>query len=219
MNGWVVTLNVTAPTDDKLLHELLEHLAGLHGAVAGNRRGWSATVTLDAPDADTAQGGAAGNVLRYARKAGLPTKPVTRVETVREDIRDAELERPTMPDLVSGPEAAEILGVTRQRIHQLAHEHPDFPTPAYKLGVGSLWFRAGVEAFAQRWDRTPGRRKKRCPDPDCRGELEPWTGHGVGSRKEGDPLPPITKGTLHCATCGTVYPVDGDPWTLVNDDD
>jgi hypothetical protein len=49
---------------------------------------------------------------------------------------EAELERPTLPDLVSGPEAAEILGVSRQRVHQLAHQHPDFPAPAYRLGAG-----------------------------------------------------------------------------------
>ena len=49
---------------------------------------------------------------------------------------EAELERPTLPDLVSGPEAAEILGVSRQRVHQLAHQHPDFPAPAYRLRAG-----------------------------------------------------------------------------------
>jgi hypothetical protein len=172
MTGYSATVEVTAhghsPADPRVddpavgqrLSDFLDRLADMWGAVSGDGRGWSATVTVDADGIDTAREIATTGVLQQAAASGLPTGPVTRVEVVREDIRDTELERPTLPELVSGPEAAEILGVSRQRVHQLAHQHPDFPAPAYRLGVGSLWFRAGVERFARDWSRKPGRPAK-----------------------------------------------------------
>lgn len=48
---------------------------------------------------------------------------------------------------VSAP-AAEELGVTRQRLHQLHRDHPDFPDPLYQLRTGPLWARAAVTTFA-----------------------------------------------------------------------
>jgi predicted DNA-binding transcriptional regulator AlpA len=73
---------------------------------------------------------------------------------------EADVEQSTVPDLVSGPEVAEILGVSRQRVHQLAANHPQFPQPLYRLGVGSLWVRAAIERFAEEWERKPGRPRK-----------------------------------------------------------
>lgn len=87
---------------------------------------------------------------KLAGKAGFPQWPVVRVEAVREEVLAEELERPTLPPLVSGPEAAEILGVTRQRLHQLAMSSR-FPKPLYELGAGKLWHRAAIERFAETW--------------------------------------------------------------------
>ncbi|SDU77045.1 helix-turn-helix transcriptional regulator [Jiangella alkaliphila] len=169
MTGYCVTVDVLldghSPLDPAILGDttvdrlgaMTDALAHLYGAISGDERGWSATVTLDDDTLNGARDRAVSEILAAADRARLPTAPVVRVEVVREDVRDAEQERPTLLDLVSGPEAAEILGVSRQRVHQLAHEHPDFPAPAYQLGVGSLWFRAGVEAFGQRWERRAGR--------------------------------------------------------------
>jgi hypothetical protein len=44
-----------------------------------------------------------------------------------EDVLAERLERPPLPDLVSTPEAADILGVKPQRVHQLAIERDGFP--------------------------------------------------------------------------------------------
>lgn len=41
-----------------------------------------------------------------------------------------------------------MLGVSRQRVHQLA-QRPGFPRPAAVLAAGSIWERADVEAWAQ----------------------------------------------------------------------
>lgn len=65
-----------------------------------------------------------------------------------------------MPDLVSAVEAAEILGVSWQRVHQLSAEHSMFPTPVARLASGSVWLRTGVEGFAARWTRKVGRPAK-----------------------------------------------------------
>ena len=73
---------------------------------------------------------------------------------------DEDLARPQLPDLVRGPEAAAIPGVSTQRLHTLAAEHPGFPRAVYKFSTVSLWLRPAIEAFKETWDRTPGRPRK-----------------------------------------------------------
>jgi prophage regulatory protein len=41
-------------------------------------------------------------------------------------------------DLMGAQEVAELLGVSRQRVHQLA-ERPDFPAPVAVLAAGKIW--------------------------------------------------------------------------------
>lgn len=65
--------------------------------------------------------------------------------------------RPDTAELVGPGEVAELLGVSRQRVHQLSAQHPDFPAPYARLGIGSVWTRPAVEAFERRWSRKPGR--------------------------------------------------------------
>jgi hypothetical protein len=70
---------------------------------------------------------------------------------------DAEIARPTIPELWGANEAAEHLGVSRQRIHQLSTSHKTFPVPVVRIGLGPLWTRASIEAFGRSWSRRPGR--------------------------------------------------------------
>lgn len=65
-----------------------------------------------------------------------------------------------IPALASGREAANLLGVSRQRVHQLATQHPDFPAPVARLACGSIWLLSDVEDFARTWTRKPGRPPK-----------------------------------------------------------
>jgi len=55
-----------------------------------------------------------------AVKAGMPSWPSVRGEATRQDVLDEDNARPTLPELVSAPEAAEILGVSPQRVHEFA---------------------------------------------------------------------------------------------------
>ena len=61
-------------------------------------------------------------------------------------------------DLVGASEIAKLLGVTRQRVNQLAKE-PSFPAPVAQLGLGAVWRTEDV----LRWidEHRPGSR----PDP------------------------------------------------------
>jgi len=130
-----------------------------HGAAVSARNGdIDAQAWVEAPDPATALEQVRQAFAAATRQAGLAAGDVVE-QHVRpwEDFAN-EVDTTTLPELVSGPEAAEILGVTRQRIHQLANEHPLFPDAAYELGVGRLWLRVQIETFAKRWDRRPGRR-------------------------------------------------------------
>ena len=133
---------------DALMELLEEH----DGVVSSGTGSWDATVSAQAPSAweATFYGGAI--IEKMAVKAGMPTSPAVRVEAVRQDVLEAENARPTLPELVSGPEAAEILGVSPQRLHELASGNATFPQPMYELRTGKLWLRDAIDAFARRWD-------------------------------------------------------------------
>jgi predicted DNA-binding transcriptional regulator AlpA len=57
--------------------------------------------------------------------------------------------------LVGVAEIAEMLGVTRQRVHQLM-QLEGFPEPTAELSAGRIWLRTDVEKWARRTGRLPG---------------------------------------------------------------
>jgi predicted DNA-binding transcriptional regulator AlpA len=62
-------------------------------------------------------------------------------------------------DLVSVPEVAEMLGVSRQRVHQLIKSYEDFPEPEANLSVGRIWLRSDIQAWIAAHPRSTGRPK------------------------------------------------------------
>lgn len=58
-----------------------------------------------------------------------------------------------LEDLVTGAEAARRLGVSRQRLQQLA-ARDDFPEPLGVLGRANVWRSSDVAAWAVEHDRT-----------------------------------------------------------------
>lgn len=58
-----------------------------------------------------------------------------------------------MDDLVGVAEVAEMLGITRQGVHNIAHSDPAFPEPRARLSAGLIWNRIDVE----QWIKTTGR--------------------------------------------------------------
>jgi hypothetical protein len=51
--------------------------------------------------------------------------------------------------LVGPAEIADMLGVSRQHVDQLARDHSDFPEPEVILATGRVWLREAVEALAR----------------------------------------------------------------------
>ncbi len=65
-------------------------------------------------------------------------------------------------DLVTSGEIAEVLGVSRSRVHKLS-TRSDFPSPHLVAGGRRLWRLRDVERWAEKWDRmnVGGRPKNR----------------------------------------------------------
>lgn len=57
-------------------------------------------------------------------------------------------------DLMGNAEVAALLGVSRQRVLQLA-QSPAFPKPVAELAAGKIWLRAEVEQWARETGRLP----------------------------------------------------------------
>lgn len=64
-------------------------------------------------------------------------------------------------DLVGAAEVARMLGVTRQRLHQMVQTMPDFPPAVAILAAGRIWERVPVEE----WIRQHPYRSKPGPKP------------------------------------------------------
>ena len=167
MEWFSVHLETRAPgaaphvvADDAAADRLMDLLAGYDGIVSASAGAWDATISIQVTGLRRAVVDGAELIESLAAKAGMPQWQAVRLEGARQDVLDAENARPTLPELVSGPEAAEILGVSPQRLHELAAGHAGFPEPMYELRAGKLWLRDAIEAFATRWERKPGRPRK-----------------------------------------------------------
>jgi hypothetical protein len=147
--------------DEGAVDTLMELLEEHDGIVSSGTGSWDATISVQTRDAVDAAVQGFALIEKMAAKAGMPAWPTVRVEAVRQDVLEAENAKPTLPELVSGPEAAEILGVSPQRLHELANGNPAFPQPMYELRAGKLWLRDAIDTFARRWDRKPGRPRGR----------------------------------------------------------
>jgi hypothetical protein len=82
---------------------------------------------------------------------------ITQVRVRTEQRVDDELARPTIPTLLGASEVAAMLGVSRQRVHQLHRENPAFPAPLVEVAMGPLWDEQAIDKFARQWERKPGR--------------------------------------------------------------
>lgn len=165
MESFSVRMETRAPKDardvvtDDAVDQLMDLLEPYEAAVAAGPQSWDATVTILAENSRRAVEQGSQLIEEMAAKAGLPSWPTVHVEAIRQDVLAEQLAHPLLPELVSAPEAADILGVSAQRVHQIAAENTDFPEPAYELRAGKLWLRAAIQAFAER-KRLPGRPRK-----------------------------------------------------------
>lgn len=140
------------------LARLADAIAEHYGVAAGGQDGWDVTLSVEGDSAFAAGSLARDTVLKAVHDVDIAAWPVVRIEAVDQDELARDLARPQLPDLVSGPEAGDILEVTRQRLHQL-REQPDFPRPLIERPGAVLWVRQAIEAFGETRSRKPGRPK------------------------------------------------------------
>ena len=151
MGTYAVTL--TSRTDQPVteLEALHDSLADFSPALSysEDNREVGATLAIDADDMDAALDIAYAAWDHVWRAAGAGSFRHTEVNICEWELHERRLAESNLPDLVSATEAAEILGVTRQRVHQMISETPTFPPPLLRLGSGPLWLRATIEAYSK----------------------------------------------------------------------
>lgn len=151
---WTVHAAYTpAPTaDPDQLEQLGEALEQYDAAVGLTHGAVSVDLTLPAASAlDAARRAAAA-----LEAAGLPGDRLTQLEAVDGAEARRRHEQPSLPELAGGKEVAELLGVSKQRLHQLLARE-DFPDPVLRLASGPAWTVASIRAFERGWSRKPGR--------------------------------------------------------------
>ena len=162
---WRVRVEASAPVgaeplveDDPAIDRFVELLDGWDAAVSAGGSSWAARIIVTAHTVTDATTDAQCVVVENAMKAGLPRWPIVDLQAT--DWRHFEqLSQRNTPDIVGSAEAAEILGVTRQRLHAL-RSRDGFPEPVVELSGTSVWLRSTIDSFSRRWARQPGRPQK-----------------------------------------------------------
>lgn len=151
-------VEITAATPHELTNEQLDELSTRADEQRDwtlSRRaggpGWTVVVWVEADDVI----GATQDAVAQVRAWSVDQLIAIHVRT--EEAYSAAAHAPTLPELASATDAAQILGVARQRIHQLRAENPRFPAPVAEVALGPLWTRAAIEWFNTVWERKPGR--------------------------------------------------------------
>lgn len=156
--GWTITLDGVGDPgaiDPDQTDELLALLAKFDAAVSLTQDGARFSVTLTLPDeAGTDPVAAVAYGMKVtsdaALAAGMPGVALARVELITNDELDAALARPAIPELVGVSEIADILGVSRQRAHQLT-KREDFPAMVADLAAGPVWTKGSLTRFVEQW--------------------------------------------------------------------
>lgn len=120
------------------------------------------TVSTPDPDADMVSVLAYGadTVTRAVRLAGASAS-IREGRVLSWGDFEAETFRPSTPrgGLAGVAEAAEILGVSRQRVAEIRKDHGEFPAPVADLKSGPVWDRVEIERFERGWERKRTGRK------------------------------------------------------------
>ncbi len=162
---WAVTVDLDVGEVDaedaagELLDLLLEHEPGRDPAVSGadGRLGVTLTAWGDSY-ADALPGTVAvveeltGEVAAGAVVVGVHVRSYEEL--------DREGDAYQVPPLAGTAEVARELGVSRTRVRSILSTLERFPRPLAQLAAGPVWDLFAVRAFAEQWERRPGRPAK-----------------------------------------------------------
>ena len=150
-----------SPTPTEAWLDGLEDRLG-HTVSARVGRGYSITVWVDHANAAAAAEAAAAELQVETGWANSGTLVSVTAQT--EADYEAAAASPGIPAIVGAADVAQILGVSRQRVHQLA-QTAGFPAPITRIKMGPLWDEAAILTFDSRWERKPGRPAKPTTPP------------------------------------------------------
>jgi predicted DNA-binding transcriptional regulator AlpA len=157
---------ITAWTRALFVESLFDTATGKSYGAVERSRPLRCAISVPPAGAGHGPGGAptpAGASLGYVKaltptsrdRAGDPAEALTVTKTVElcRGLQGQTLKVAKKLDLVGVWEIAEMLGVSRQRVHQLLRDHPDFPRPVADLKAGKIWFRTDIASWAARYRR------------------------------------------------------------------
>lgn len=155
MIDWAITytLDSAKPDEERMIHLEEEFDITVTAGIQPGR--WYATVHVAARTTD--QAFAAARKVLAGTAVDVASATAVTVETFAEYEQRAYA--PTLPTLVGAAEVAELLHISRQRVHQLS-SRPDFPLPLVTLRMGPLWDQGAIEKFDRSWSRSPGRPRR-----------------------------------------------------------
>lgn len=156
--AWTATDPAGVSLED-LLDALTDVLADRGGAVGPEGDSYVAVLTIEAGTLRQASVIALSAVTAAAAAAGQTHVVHQAVEVITATEADRRIMAPAIPDVVDTREAAEILGVTRQRVLQIAGADPRFPHPLLTVSGAPVYVRAAMEAYAAQRAPRPGRPK------------------------------------------------------------
>lgn len=153
---WAVTLVFEwTPAPD--LDVLVDYFAGGDASFGQNGDEITVMASAEAAHDRDAEWVITDQLFRFCKDNEIEPGNLVESRVMAWDRWETELEKSNLPDLVSAPEVGQILGVSRQRVHQLISENQSFPPPLVRLGSGPIWLRSTIEAFSRSWTRKPGR--------------------------------------------------------------
>lgn len=148
------------PASDRRVEVLDRVLTKEHdGRAAKTATGWAGSVRVEA-DAlvhNLEQAAFLGKKLveDANRQVSLPLAALVSQQVVHADVFHAQLETMSLAETLGTAEVCEVLGITRQRLHQL-RQSGQFPGPDRELTATPLWMRSTLKDFTVGWRRTPG---------------------------------------------------------------
>lgn len=145
-----------APEGQRAFFDLL---AAHSGTTSVGNDTWSAQISVEATTYDSALLAGVRTIEKAAQATGMPAWPVVVVRAVDVSELDAALGTPDFPAIVGTTEVTQLLGISRQRLHEL-RVSGRFPLPLAELAGGPIWLQSTVDAFLKAWDRKPGRPDK-----------------------------------------------------------
>lgn len=153
---WYIALEASGTFTEDVAEDLVDALVRFHASVGYGKTRISASLSLTAASPlEAAEKGAKVFLAALKRPARLEAVEVKSVTDL-----DKELSRPNYPQLVGVAEVASLLGVSRQRVSELARTDY-FPAPLAHLAAGPVWDRISLTYFLETWERTPRRKRGR----------------------------------------------------------